>query len=211
MPLPDGLFPLIAAVFKAVILVKTGDNDIFDRGDIRGGDGFDAFGPQMIQHSAQKGGFHLAANDAAAHQQGFDFGVIAADLRRGGNDDAMIAELVAGPPEHHHMIFIVHHGLDIALVIAPGRQVELVGSGGIRNGLDVAKSLVLGADVAGMALPVLRVYNKTGYDGVVAYISNVTEDLKKVMLLVGAGDISALKKHTPVITGRLSEWMKTKR
>jgi isopentenyl-diphosphate delta-isomerase len=84
---------------------------------------------------------------------------------------------------------------------------ELVGSGGIRNGLDAAKCLVLGADAAGLALPVLRAYMRGGYNEALACLQNVITELKAVMLLVGARDIPALKKHQPVITGRLREWI----
>lgn len=88
---------------------------------------------------------------------------------------------------------------------------ELVGSGGVRSGLDVAKCLVLGANTAGMALPVLRAYLSGGYDGVIDFLNGIIKELKTVMLLTGANDITTLKKHSPVISGRLSEWMNRKK
>ena len=84
---------------------------------------------------------------------------------------------------------------------------KLVGSGGIRTGLDAAKCLALGADMVGLALPVVRAYARGGRDGVRACLQQVISDLKAVMLLVGARDIPALKKHNPVITGTLREWI----
>jgi len=87
----------------------------------------------------------------------------------------------------------------------------LVGSGGVRTGLDAAKCLALGADICGMALPVLRAYKRGGRDGVLAFLERVIADLKAVMLLVGAKDIPALKKRKPVITGRLREWTISRR
>ena len=81
-----------------------------------------------------------------------------------------------------------------------------MGSGGIRTGLDAAKCLALGCDLAGMALPVLRAYREGGYEGAVAFLQQVIADLKSVMLLVGAKDIRALKKLKPIITGALKEW-----
>ena len=83
---------------------------------------------------------------------------------------------------------------------------KLVGSGGIRTGLDAAKCLALGCDLAGMALPVLRAHREGGYDGAVAFLQEVIADLKSVMLLVGAKDIRALKKQRLVITGALEAW-----
>ncbi|MBI5243851.1 MAG: type 2 isopentenyl-diphosphate Delta-isomerase [Elusimicrobia bacterium] len=83
---------------------------------------------------------------------------------------------------------------------------ELVGSGGIRSGLDAAKCLVLGADIAGLALPVLRAYVRDGRGGALSFLQRVIADLKAVMLLVGAKDIPALKKRKPAITGILKEW-----
>ncbi|MFA5137988.1 MAG: type 2 isopentenyl-diphosphate Delta-isomerase [Elusimicrobiota bacterium] len=88
---------------------------------------------------------------------------------------------------------------------------ELVASGGLRSGLDVAKCLVLGADAAGMALPVLRAYRKGGHKAVVAFLEKVLWELKAVMLLTGAKDIQSFKKQKPVITGRLREWITSRR
>jgi len=86
-----------------------------------------------------------------------------------------------------------------------------VASGGLRTGNDAAKCLLLGADVCGMALPVLRAYSKGGYNGVLSFFHGVIRELKTVMLLVGAKDIAALKRHKPVITGELKAWVNRKR
>ncbi|HBL17559.1 MAG: type 2 isopentenyl-diphosphate Delta-isomerase [Elusimicrobia bacterium GWA2_69_24] len=82
----------------------------------------------------------------------------------------------------------------------------LVASGGIRNGLDIAKCLALGADVCGMALPIVRAYCGGGYDGVVGLLHRTIDELKSVMVLVGAKDLSSLKQRKILITGRLLEW-----
>ncbi|MBI5882326.1 MAG: alpha-hydroxy-acid oxidizing protein [Elusimicrobia bacterium] len=87
----------------------------------------------------------------------------------------------------------------------------IVASGGVRNGLDVAKCLALGADLVGMALPVLRSHGRGGREGVVAFLSGIIAELKTAMLLAGAADLKSLARTEPVITGKLNEWIKSRR
>jgi len=68
----------------------------------------------------------------------------------------------------------------------------LVASGGIRSGVDVAKSLALGAKVAGMALPLLRIYHRDGGNGVLEYLDRVFMELRISMFLTGSSTINEL-------------------
>lgn len=86
-------------------------------------------------------------------------------------------------------------------------DVFLIGSGGIRNGIDVAKALRLGADFAGTALPVIRAVYEKGSEGVERLLRKMISELKIVIHLVGARNIAELKKAPIVITGYLREWM----
>jgi isopentenyl-diphosphate delta-isomerase len=64
-------------------------------------------------------------------------------------------------------------------------QVQLVASGGIRSGLDVAKSIALGADVAAFGQPLLAAALEST-DQVVKLIAAIIHELKVTMLCVGA-------------------------
>lgn len=76
----------------------------------------------------------------------------------------------------------------------PNRLV--IGSGGLRDGLEVAKCLALGADCCAMAWPFL-VAAQQGVDAVVTEIEGVIETLKIVMFLAGVCDLRQLAQ-TPL-------------
>lgn len=80
--------------------------------------------------------------------------------------------------------------------------IDVIGSGGVRNGLDAAKSIALGASFAGAALPFLRAKDAA------AEAREWKKSLKIAMLLSGSKNISQLKKAALVITGKTAEGMK---
>lgn len=67
----------------------------------------------------------------------------------------------------------------------------LVASGGVRSGLDVAKSIALGARVAAIARPLLAPALVSA-EAVEAALRVVLDELRLVMQLVGARDVAAL-------------------
>lgn len=73
--------------------------------------------------------------------------------------------------------------------------VTVIGSGGLRTGLDVAKAIALGADLAGMAQPFLEAATESP-DRVVERIDRIVHELEIVMLCVGARTIADLKRTT---------------
>ncbi len=73
----------------------------------------------------------------------------------------------------------------------PNRLV--IGSGGLRDGLDVAKCITLGADACAMAWPFL-VAAQDGVEAVVAAIEAVIETLRITMFLAGAPDLLQLRQ-----------------
>lgn len=79
--------------------------------------------------------------------------------------------------------------------------VTLIASGGLRNGLDVAKALALGADLAAMAYPFLEVAT-TSADRVLAKIESIVQELKTAMFCLGVHTISELRQ-VPLRKGSL--------
>ena len=71
---------------------------------------------------------------------------------------------------------------------------KIIGSGGIRNGVEIAKAIALGSDLVDLALPFLEPANHSK-EAVEEKINQLIRELKIVMFCSGARSIEALK-HT---------------
>lgn len=94
-----------------------------------------------------------------------------------------------------------------SLAAVRGIGLDVIASGGVRSGLDVAKAVALGARVAGVALPVFRAYRAGGSDAAVAFIEELVAGLRTAMVLTGARDLTALAATPLVLGSRLRDWM----
>lgn len=72
-------------------------------------------------------------------------------------------------------------------------KIPLISSGGIRTGLDIAKSIAMGASLAGMALPLLKPATES-HEAVKEKMEELITELKAAMLLIGARNIEELKR-----------------
>ena len=79
-------------------------------------------------------------------------------------------------------------------------KTKLIASGGIRTGLDVAKAIALGADVAGIAIPLLKAADSSA-DAVTAAMQEVVEELRISMFCLGAASLKELK-NSPLLQRR---------
>jgi isopentenyl-diphosphate delta-isomerase len=79
-------------------------------------------------------------------------------------------------------------------------HVPLIASGGIRSGQDIAKSLALGASLAGMALPFLKVA-ALSEEALMHFIETLVIELKTVMFCVGAKNIADLARVSCLFCG----------
>ncbi len=86
------------------------------------------------------------------------------------------------------------------------KGIELIASGGIRNGLQAAKAIALGADFVGVARPLLKPALGSPED-VEQIILRFAEGIKAAMFLTGSRSIEDLKRCNYVLHGPLYEWM----
>jgi isopentenyl-diphosphate delta-isomerase len=69
----------------------------------------------------------------------------------------------------------------------------LIGSGGIKSGLDAAKAFALGADIVASARFILQTLDKSGVEGTKNYIKTIFDDIRKVMYLTGSNNLKELR------------------
>lgn len=81
----------------------------------------------------------------------------------------------------------------------------LIASGGIRNSMDVCKSLIIGADMCAISGEILSFLLRGDYDYALKYLKELQTKIKIFMALVGVKNIEELKKVPYKITGRLKE------
>lgn len=85
-------------------------------------------------------------------------------------------------------------------------DLPVIASGGVRTGIDVAKSLALGASLASATFPFLEPATK-GSEDVKKALTYLVGEVKNAMFLVGANSIKNLQKVPVVLTGKTSEWL----
>lgn len=88
--------------------------------------------------------------------------------------------------------------------VSTGAQV--IASGGVRSGIDVAKSLALGASLAATAFPLLGPATKNTGE-VIKSLRGFERALRTSMFLTGCNDLSKLKSAPLVISGSTRVWL----
>ncbi len=84
--------------------------------------------------------------------------------------------------------------------------IPVIGSGGLRNGLDLAKALVMGASVGGFARTLLKSADASQTD-IENEISQILRDLKIAMFLTGKSSVREMSQVKHIIREPLKSWV----
>lgn len=144
---------------------------------------------------AREIGFGLSASAASRL---VDCGVDGLDCAgAGGTSWAKVEAFCARTPERRALgqrfgEWGIPTSESIRLVRSATASMPLVASGGLRSGLDLAKALALGADIGGMARPMLLAAAR-GEAALHAFVDSVITDLRVAMFAAGAASTAELR------------------
>jgi len=93
----------------------------------------------------------------------------------------------------------------VMMVRAAGMK-HIIATGGIETGLDIARSVVLGASAGGMARAVIKALEHGGRQEALEALDRVEREIRTTMMLVGARDIDSLRRVPRMLSGELSAW-----
>ena len=133
----------------------------------------------------------------------FDAGVAAVDVAGAGGTSWSEVERyrIAQPWRANVAAEFAGWGIPAATCIRQAREAApggcIVGSGGIRNGVDAAKAIALGADLAGIAGPFLRAAD-LGENEADEFALELVETLRVAMFCTGAKTVAELRE-TPFL------------
>lgn len=126
-------------------------------------------------------------------------GVSAIDVAGAGGTSWSEVEFHRAPTAFHARVArsFADWGIPTAEAIQYARRaapdLPVIASGGLRDGIDVAKSIALGADFAGLASPFLQAANASSA-AVDELIQELTAQLRIAMLCTASRDIASLKR-----------------
>ena len=85
-------------------------------------------------------------------------------------------------------------------------KVEVIASGGVRNPLDIVKSLVLGAKAVGISKVILELVVKYEVEKVIEIVENWKDECRMIMCALNANNIEELRKVKYILYGKTLEF-----
>ncbi|KXT74784.1 Isopentenyl-diphosphate delta-isomerase, FMN-dependent [Streptococcus sp. DD10] len=84
-------------------------------------------------------------------------------------------------------------------------RVEILASGGVRNPLDIVKSLVLGAKAVGLSRTILELTTKYPVEQIIEIIENWKKDIRIIMCALSCKNLKELREIDYLLYGKLAQ------
>ncbi len=149
-------------------------------------------------------------------QKIYDVGVRYVDVAGAGGTNWVLVELYRAEESGDTVKRLLAEGLKevgipTAVSIVEARSVSeelfIVGSGGIRTPYDAVKALRLGANMVGMAKPILEAYHR----GVlIEYLRSFITGIRATIASLGVTRVSEIRKCPAIVLGLLKDWVKAR-
>lgn len=92
------------------------------------------------------------------------------------------------------------------VMVSRSVKIPIIASGGIRNGMEIAKSIALGASMGAMAFPFLKKASES-YETLDEFTQLIIAQLKSTMFLIGSKDIQSLKNTRYILKDNLASML----
>lgn len=83
---------------------------------------------------------------------------------------------------------------------------EIIASGGVRNSMDIVKSLALGAKSVAMAGRFISLVNDTPLEEAIEIVNNWKQEVRAIMTLLGTKNINELTNTDIIIKNQVKNW-----
>lgn len=85
-------------------------------------------------------------------------------------------------------------------------KIDIIASGGIKNPLDIVKSLALNAKAVGISGFILKYLLKYGEENTIKLINNWKKEIKVIMTILGCNKIEDLTKVDIIVLNKAKDW-----
>ena len=138
----------------------------------------------------------------------YDIGVRYVDISGYGGSNFLEIENLRDPDSDISDLF--SWGIPTAMSLIEAKRLNLkdlniISAGGIKNSLDIVKSLSAGASMTAISGEILSYIVRGGYEYTLKYVDGLIEKTKMLMILSGAKNIEELQKVDYKVTGKLKE------
>ena len=145
-------------------------------------------------------------------QQLAAIGVQAVDVSgRGGTDFALIENSRRSPAERYVALNEWGQSTPISMIeameVVDNHRPQIIASGGIKNAMDITKSLALGADLVGISSHMLQLVKDDQHmEQAIATVHHLKEELVVLMTALRARTIADLRQTDLVLAPAVAHW-----